>query len=262
MQTMEEIVRISEQWQLNDAPDELILKDTKGEFNGQILAQCIADHFNGIYSRANLSSAYAMLRAEGKLLLREAMVLTQRIEAPIQSTQEAEQIRREWWAKLSPKDLPYSANNDAALAGYVKAYFGNLTSITSLNEAVNHAPLQRISAEEVSRIQREKAEARQRKDYLDSIKPQPSFDEHVKAETAKKFAESEAKAEANAEQDIEMEIMGYESYAGPNRRDFTKTAYYQDQLRQISKRGVRGENGRRSARKTLAVVREAKSNMP
>jgi hypothetical protein len=67
MQSQKEVLEISKQWQLNDAPDDLILRGVDGEHNGGILAEAIAQRFNNVFSRENLTAAYKATRSRLKL---------------------------------------------------------------------------------------------------------------------------------------------------------------------------------------------------
>jgi hypothetical protein len=62
--------------------------------------------------------------------------------------------------------------------------------------------------------------ARQHRDYIESIKPQPSFEDRVKAEKAKRQAVEAEKAQENAKAQLAVEISGYQCYRGPNQIDY------------------------------------------
>jgi hypothetical protein len=250
MQSQEQIIQISQEWQLSDAPDDLILRGDKGEFNGKILAQCIADRFNGVYSRENLTKAYELRKAD--LILRGDKVVTQ-------SPQEAASVRTEWWAKFAPKDLPFTDSNDMALAAYVQKYFG-LTSITALNEAAIHAPS--LQREDIHAAAAKKAEERRLRDIRQSKQThssQPSIEDLQKTSAAEKAAREEALRQQGAQREIDRLISEYSvaaRFAG--RIDHAKSEHGRSLLR--GKKAYK--NGKYDAAATLKLVQAALTELP
>jgi hypothetical protein len=187
-----------------------------------------------------------------------------------QSNEEIIRVADEWFRNFCPLNLiktgaEGSKNAEAIISRCLQKY--GILTISGLTEAAHElgaahldlVPTQpELTPAEKQALAAKKAEERMRRDYLDSIKPQPSYDERVKAEQAKKVAEDAAKLQAQAESTLKLAIDSYETYRGPGRVDFAKTESLRAQLRKIEVR----RNKKRDAVLTLQKVREAISNMP
>lgn len=229
MQSKEEILNVANSWQ---RPGGLI----DSEENGMEIAKGIDLWFKGVWSHANLDAVVAKLgsKSQGGKLDYNERVIERVIEKPavLQTPQEAEQIRREWW-KSAPKDVPYNAANDAALAAYIRSRFGGLTNITSLNEAAaNASGLQRLSEAELAEARRKQEQARMQWDVLESYKPQQKIDY---GKLAREAVEKEKwkKAQGTAKNELDSVIDGYSCNAGPNRVDHAASQMVRDFLRKV-----------------------------
>jgi hypothetical protein len=102
----------------------------------------------------------------------------------------------------APKDLKNNDHNIGVLAAYIQSYHAGLYTISSLIDAASHATgLQRVTDEEIAI----KSEARQRRDYQDSLnahKPDATRPE-------KKAVLDQAEAIAKVDKEIASVINGY-----------------------------------------------------
>jgi predicted nucleic acid-binding Zn-ribbon protein len=161
----------------------------------------------------------------------------------------------------SGKEGVHNAN---LLLNYLMEYFGGVITVPNIiaAEKTLGAKLFRVKPKTVAEIaqeQAEKAEARMRRDYLDSIRQQPSFEERVKSvEKAEQEAKAEEKRQQVAQREINRLIDSYTINLGPGRLDHARAEYFQDQLRQIKVK----KNGKYDAVLTLKKVREALSKLP
>jgi predicted nucleic acid-binding Zn-ribbon protein len=155
-------------------------------------------------------------------------------------------------------------NNANFLLNYLTEYFGGVITVPNIiaAERALGAKLFRVkprTAAEIQQEQAEKAEARMRQDYLDSIKQQPSFEERMKSvEKSAQEAKAEEKRQQVAQREINRLIDSYTINLGPGRLDHARAEYFQDQLRQIKVK----KNGKYDAVLTLKKVREALSKLP
>jgi hypothetical protein len=180
----------------------------------------------------------------------------------VQTKEEVIRLFDEYGRGFAPSDLVLNSQNAKAMLDYALGKYG-LVSISYLIEAERTLGLQlqrekQPTPEEQAVEQAKRLEAKMREDYRKSIAPQPSFEQRVKAEQAKKAAEDAAKQQEQAESAIKSAIDSYECYKGPNRVDWLRTNQLRADLRNIEVR----INGKRDAVRTLEKVREAISNMP
>jgi predicted nucleic acid-binding Zn-ribbon protein len=161
----------------------------------------------------------------------------------------------------SGKEGVHNAN---LLVNYLMEYFGGVITVPNIiaAEKTLGAKLFRVKPKTVAEIaqeQAEKAEARMRRDYLDSIRQQPSFEERVKSvEKAEQESKGEEKRQQAAQSQINILIDSYSINLGPGRLDFSRAEYFQDQLRKIKVK----KNGKYDAVLTLRKVQEALTKLP
>ena len=187
-----------------------------------------------------------------------------------QSNEELIRVADEWFRNFCPsnlvKDGPRGTKNAELIMGRCLQKYGILTISGMTESAYELGPAGKLAlipapkvltAAEKFEIEAKKAEERMRRDYLDSIKPQPKID--YGAEARKKVEkEMEAKEQADAEVQINNEILRYECYRGPNQIDHGKSDGFRKDLLKIEVR----RNGKRDAKLTLEAVRKAISNLP
>jgi hypothetical protein len=154
-----------------------------------------------------------------------------------QSNTEVMRIARDWEELYAPENLIRDARTASLLVEWVLAQEG-MVSFSGFNHAVialgsrvlyPDAPQPKVeSADELAA----EGNARMDKEYQDSLKPQPSFADRVKMETAKRQAEEAAKAQINAKGRLKTLIDSYECYktngAG---KDFPSTEMVRQELR-------------------------------
>jgi hypothetical protein len=164
----------------------------------------------------------------------------------------------EWGRNFAPKDFIQSEANAIKLYEHVIKTYGLVTiSYLIAGEKALGNQLERTPAPKVKTADELAAEeaAHQYRDYMDSIKPQPSFEERVKAEKAKRLAAEAAKAQEDAKSQLALAISGYQCYrvngAGI---DYTATEMMQKELR-----SVRVGN---DFVRALAVVRQIITELP
>ena len=189
----------------------------------------------------------------------------------LQTSNEVILVADDWFRNFCPSNLvkegAEGTKNAEAIISRCLSNHGVVTA-GSLTEAAHELGAEgrlalipepkQLTPAERSAVEAKKAEARMQRDLLDSFKPQPNFEDRVKAEKAQREAEDASKQQAQAESAIKSAIDSYETYRGPNRVDFAKTESLRTQLRGIEVR----RGGKRDAVLTLQKVREAISNMP
>jgi hypothetical protein len=98
---------------------------------------------------------------------------------------------------------------------------------------------------------------KQHRDYMESIKPQPSFEDRVKTEQAKRLAEQATKAQADAKNQLEVTIANYQAY-GLGRVDFLATEMVQKELSRLFITVA----GKRDYVRSLEFVRRVITELP
>jgi len=175
----------------------------------------------------------------------------------VQTIEEVRRIAADWVANQKPADLMSTDKNAVMLVDYCINNFGvviasNLTkAYQALRDKLDLFPPEPVAAAVTPKTDDELAAeeiARQHRDYMESIKPQPSFDERVAQEKAKRLAADAKKEQEDAKAMLVVVIAGYQCYRGPNRIDYGTTDMVQKELR-----GVRAGN---DSVRTLAVVRQ------
>jgi hypothetical protein len=134
----------------------------------------------------------------------------------MQSQTEVLRVVRDWAELYAPSNLIKDKRTAELLVDWVIKNDGEIVSFSGLNNAVAALGSQVLTPEpsraELQAAADAKAEARQRRDWLDSIKPQPSFEARVKADADKRAKESAAKAQKDAAGLIQLAIEGYQCY--------------------------------------------------
>ena len=142
----------------------------------------------------------------------------------LQSNDELIRVADDFFRNFCPpnlvKDGPSGTKNAEAIISRCLQKHGVVTA-GSLTEAAHElaaegklALIPEPPATKVKTVDELAAEEHKRQylDYLESIKPQESFEVRVRAETAKKNAEKLAKAQADAKGQLELAISGYQCY--------------------------------------------------
>jgi hypothetical protein len=174
-------------------------------------------------------------------------------------------VYKDWVGLYAPKDIKNDEATAQLLAEDTAANEDGLVSFVGLNKAAKRLGNRILKTPEEmaveSRAKHEEAskkeQAKQARDFLDSIKPQPSFEEQQKTLKVKKDAD-EAKRQARAEQTLDSEIRTYQCNAGPGRIDWTKTNETIADLKKIEVR----RDGKRDAVLTLEKVRQIMRTLP
>ncbi len=180
----------------------------------------------------------------------------------MQSNEEVIQLFDEYGRGFAPSDLIQNEQNAKALLDYALGKYGRV-SISYLIEAEKTlgVQLQRVkqpTPAELRDAAAKKEQERMARDYRESIKQQPSFEERVKLEKAAQEAKAEEKRQQAAQSQINTLIDSYSINLGPGRLDLSRAEYFQDQLRQIKIK----KNGKYDAVLTLRKVQEALSKLP
>jgi hypothetical protein len=190
----------------------------------------------------------------------------------VQTPDEMVRVMDEWFRNFAPSvapDLLGTHNNGKRQVDYCLENFGavSITGLTQAYEALKAAgvldlkPAEPVLSEgEKARLQAEKSEKKMRQDYLDSVKPQLSFEEHQKAEQAKKATEEAKKAQDDAKGQLAVAIAGYQCYrVNGSGVDYTATELMQKELSTVVSRS---SNGQRDYVRTLAAVRQIILELP
>jgi hypothetical protein len=190
----------------------------------------------------------------------------------IQSQEEILRVADDWFRNFCPpnvvKDGSGGTKNAELIMGDCLQRHGALT-ISGMTESVHAlaaqgkvaiipAPTQpkMKTAEELA----QEEIVRQNRDYLDSLKPQPDFNEKMREVQRKKDKEKAAKVQKDAEGELAVAISGYQCYrvngAGI---DYSATEMVQKELRDVVSRNA---NGKRDYVRNLAVVRQIITELP
>jgi hypothetical protein len=180
----------------------------------------------------------------------------------VQTQDEVLRLFDEYGRGLAPSDLIQNEQNAKTLFDYVLEKYG-LVSISYLIEAEQTlgTKLQRMkepTPAELRDAAAKKEQERMLRDFRESIKPQPSWEERMKLEKAQSEAKAEEKRQQDAQREINRLIDNYTINLGPGRLDISRAEYFKDQLRQIKIK----KNGKYDAVPTLQKVRKALSKMP
>jgi predicted nucleic acid-binding Zn-ribbon protein len=180
----------------------------------------------------------------------------------MQSNEEVIRLFDEYGRGFAPSDLIQNEQNAKAMLDYVLGKYG-LVSISYVIEAEQTlgTKLQRVkqpTPAELRDAAAKKEQERMLRDFRDSIKPQPSWEERMKLEKAEQEAKAEEKRQQAAQSQINTLIDSYSINLGPGRLDFSRAEYFQDQLRKIKVK----KNGKYDAVLTLRKVQEALSKLP
>jgi hypothetical protein len=181
----------------------------------------------------------------------------------VQTIEEVKRIAADWAANQKPADLMPTEKNAVMLVNYCIDNFGvviasNLTkAYNALRDKLDLVPPAAPAVAAIPKTADELAQeeiARQHRDYMDSIKPQPSFDERVAADKAKRQKADAKKEQEDAKGMLAVVIAGYQCYRGPNQIDYSTTEMVQKELR-----GVRAGG---DFVRLLTVVRQIIQQLP
>jgi hypothetical protein len=178
--------------------------------------------------------------------------------------QTVDEVRRtadDWGRNFAPADLVQNEKNAKLLADYCLVQFGAVTA-GGLTQAYNalRAKLDLVPASPAPKVKTTDelaAEeiARQQRDYMDSIRPQESFEAKVARDKQKRLAAEATKAQADAKGQLELAIAGYQAYRiNGSGIDYVTTEMVQKDLRTV-KYGS-------DAIRTLAAVRQIILELP
>jgi len=148
-------------------------------------------------------------------------------------------------------------HNANLLLNYLMEYFGGVITVPNIiaAEKALGAKLFRVkpkTAAEIQQEQAEKAEARMRQDYINSIKPQPVYD----PKKAEQIAESEkwTKSQTTARNELNAVITEYSTNRGPNLVDHTASEMVRNFLKRIGVPAPKGKAIDATGRDYIATV--------
>jgi hypothetical protein len=179
----------------------------------------------------------------------------------IQTIDEVRRTADDWGRNLAPADMVQNTRNAQLLVDYCLTQFGTVTA-GGLTKAYNalRATLDLVpappapKAKTANELAAEEI-AKQHRDYMDSIRPQESFEAKVARDKQKRLAAEATKAQEDAKGQLAVAISGYQCYrvngAGI---DYAATETVQRELRTV-KFG-------NDAIRTLAVVRQIIQELP
>jgi hypothetical protein len=176
----------------------------------------------------------------------------------LQQTQaEVYRVFEDWEALYAPSNLIKTTETASLILNWI-LNSGRVVSFTSLNAAVEVLGAQVLTPEPKQLTADELAaaeNAKMHRDFMESIKPQESFDEKVARDKQARLTAQAAKAQSDAKGQIELAISGYQCYrtngAGV---DYTATEMMQRELRTVKV----GNNFVR----TLEVVKQIIQELP
>jgi hypothetical protein len=150
-----------------------------------------------------------------------------------QSDAEIFRIAKDWEELYAPANLIRDAKTAGLLVAWVIANEG-IVSFTGFNHAVDalasEVLTKPLTADELAAIEN----AKMQRDFMDSIKPQESFDAKVARDKQARLTAEAAKAQSDAKKQIELVISGYQCYrVNGGRVDYTATETVQRELRTV-----------------------------
>jgi len=171
-----------------------------------------------------------------------------------QSDDELVRVMDEWVRNFFPPNVVKNERNVTLIGDRCVQKYG-LVSISGLTEAAHelgaaHLDLvlqpKELTPAEKAAAAAKKAEERMQRDYMDSIKPQESFDEKVKRDAAKRQAEEWVRGQEKARGQLGAAILDYKCYK-LNHTDITGSETVQRDLKTIrvpahDGKGVDGKN--------------------
>jgi hypothetical protein len=181
----------------------------------------------------------------------------------VQSLDEVLRLVDEWFRVYKPENVVTNKKNATLLVDTCLTKFGliSISYLTETAEAIagqldlTPAPVaktsEQLAADEI---------ARQHRDYMESIKPQPDFHERAKQVQDKAQAEKNAKVQEDAMGQLAVAISGYQCYRiNAGGIDYSATELVQKELSTVVSRSP---NGQRDYVRTLAVVRQIIQELP
>ena len=181
-----------------------------------------------------------------------------------QSNDEVIRICDEWARNFCPPNVIPNENNAKLIVEHCFAKHG-IVSISGLSQSAQDlgAALDlvpeppKLTPQQKLEQAAAKEQARQRKDYLDSIRQQESFEDRVRVDEAKKKSEKATKDQADAKNQLELAVAAYQAY-GLGRVDYLATETVQKDLRGV----FITVKGKRDYVRTLEFVKRVLSLLP
>src|SRR5208282_2324099 len=152
-----------------------------------------------------------------------------------QSDAEIFRIAKDWEELYAPANLIRDDKTATLLLEWVIANEG-IVSFSGFNHAVAALPQVLIPEPKAKTSEELAAEenAKMHRDFMESIKPQESFDEKVTRDKQARLTAQAAKAQSDAKGQIELAISGYQCYrTNGGGVDYTSTEMMQRELRTV-----------------------------
>jgi hypothetical protein len=194
----------------------------------------------------------------------------------IQSQEDILRTADDWFRNFCPsnlvKDGPSGTKNAELIMGRCLKKHGILT-ISGMTEAafelgaahlalIPEPPALKVkTADELTAAEI----AKQHRDYMDSIRPQESFDAKVARDKQKRQAAEWAKGQEQARAQLGVAILDYACYRGPNQADVLATEAVQRELKEVRApaHDGKGEDGKNTDYiATTAWVRAVIAELP
>jgi len=178
-----------------------------------------------------------------------------------QSHGEIIRVFTDWKSLYAPKNLIDDEQTASLLVDYVVKNYSGIVSFTALNAAVAALSSQVLKSEQqVAAEAAERAEARMRRDYLDSKKPQGYDPKELSRQATERAASQSTEKLATLNASISREINGYSRGNAFGSVDYIATESGQIELRRVaSQHNLKTVAGAEAA---LEAVRVAKSKLP
>ncbi len=183
----------------------------------------------------------------------------------VQTKDELIRVVDEWIRNFKPSDFIESHNNGKRMVDYCLDKVGavSITGLTQAYEVLKAAGVLDIIPAAIPKTNDELAAeeiARQHRDFMDSIKPQPSFEDHVNTEKAKRLAAEATKTQDDAKGALALAISGYQCYrVNGSGVDYLATETVQAELSTVVSRN---SDGSRDFVRNVVVVRQIIQELP
>jgi hypothetical protein len=165
----------------------------------------------------------------------------------------------EWARNFRPPDVLLTEENVTKVFEKCLALYDGVSisyMIAACTACINDGLLSLVPPPKVKTPEQIAADgnAKMQKEYQDSLKPQPSFDARVKAETAKRQAADAAKTQERAKGELRTTIDAYECYkTNGSGKDFPSTEMIRRELTAVISRNA---DGTRDFVRNLVVVKQ------
>jgi hypothetical protein len=201
--------------------------------NGIVIAQAVADYYNGEVTLENLAAVCGRPDVQAKLKWHAG-----------HEPERRKQVWDSWWKERAPKDLLQTPENGQKIITQLYNCYGSEVTYPNLDRAFEDVRAMLDFVKPPTQAEREaeavkKAQDLEAADLVRRLKEAAENDENAFLEKRKQQAEAQDKAKKETDkneiyrQNVDSLIATVEIYAGPNRLSHAKTEAFRAKLRQV-----------------------------